>query len=45
MGARLPRGDGGEQDNVLRQGKADGLDTPADTLHKKVRGKEWAKHS
>ena len=28
MGAHLPRGDGGEQDNVLRQGKADSLDTP-----------------
>ena len=24
---------------------ADSLDTVADTLHKKVRGKEWAKHS
>ena len=46
MGARLPRGDGGEQDNVLCQGKADGLYTLADTLRKKVRGaKEWAKHS
>ena len=39
------RVDGGEQDNVLRQGKADSLDTLADTLHKEVRGHRWVKHS